>query len=157
MPELEGRPNTRSIYFYFGALTLLVYIVAPEYLLDIPTSYMLKNRLHAGAPEVSLFRLLTGIPIYVAFLFGLLRDRWNPLGLRDRGYFLIFAPVTAAVFAWMAMSQLSYALLTAGMILAMASFRFILAAFQGLLALVGQEALMSGRLSTLQSMFINLP
>jgi len=156
MPELEGRPNTRSIYFYFGALTLLVYIVAPEYLLDIPTSYMLKNRLHAGAPEVSLFRLLTGIPIYVAFLFGLLRDRWNPLGLRDRGYFLIFAPVTAAVFAWMAMSQLSYALLTAGMILAMASFRFILAAFQGLLALVGQEALMSGRLSTLQSMFYQL-
>ena len=156
MPALEGTSNTRSIYFYFGALTLLVYIVAPEYLLDIPTSYMLKNRLHAGAPGVSLFRLLTGIPIYVAFLFGLLRDRWNPLGLRDRGYFLIFAPVTAAVFVWMAMSQLSYALLTAGMIMAMALFRFILAAFQGLLALVGQEALMSGRLSTLQSLFYQL-
>jgi predicted MFS family arabinose efflux permease len=156
MPALEGRPNSRSIYFYFGALTLLVYIVAPEYLLDIPTSYMLKNRLHAGAAEVSLFRLLTGIPIYIAFVFGLLRDWWNPLGLRDRGYFLLFAPLTAAVFVWMAMSPLSYALLTCGMILAMASFRFILAAFQGLLALVGQEALMSGRLSTLQSMFYQL-
>jgi hypothetical protein len=156
MPALEGTSNTRSIYFYFGALSLLVYFVAPEYLLDIPTTYMLKNRLHAGAPEVSLFRLLTGIPIYVAFLFGLLRDGWNPLGLRDRGYFLLFAPVTAAVFVWMAMSQLSYALLTAGMILAMASFRLILAGFQGLLALVGQEALMSGRLSTLQSMFYQL-
>jgi Na+/melibiose symporter-like transporter len=117
---------------------------------------MLKNRLHAGPPEVSLFRLMTGIPIYLAFLFGLLRDWWNPLGLRDRGYFLLFAPVTAAVFVWMAMSPLSYALLTAGMIAAMASFRFILAAFQGLLALVGQEALMSGRLSTLQSMFYQL-
>src|SRR5580658_6350862 len=156
MPALEGRPNHRPIYFYFGALTLLVYIVAPEYLLDIPTSYMLKNRLHAGAAEVSLFRLLTGIPIYIAFVFGLLRDWWNPLGLRDRGYFLLFAPLTAAVFVWMAISPLSYALLTCGMILAMASFRFILAAFQGLLALVGQEALMSGRLSTLQSMFYQL-
>src|SRR5580692_13202730 len=112
MSAMEGRQH-RPIYLYFGALTLLVYVVAPEYLLDIPTSYMLKNRLHAGAPQVSLFRLLTGIPIYVAFLFGLLRDRWNPLGLRDRGYFLLFAPVTAAVFVWMAMSQLSYALLTA--------------------------------------------
>ena len=141
MPALRERPDTRPIYFYFGALTLLVYMVAPEYLLDIPTSYMLKNRLHAGAPEVSLFRLLTGIPIYVAFLFGLLRDWWNPFGLRDRGYFLLFAPLTAAVFVWMAISHLSYALLIAGMILAMASFRFILAAFQGLLALVGQEAL----------------
>ena len=156
MPALEGKPNTRPIYFYFGALTLLVYIVAPEYLLDIPTSYMLKNHLHAGAPQVSLFRLLTGIPIYVAFLFGLLRDSWNPLGLRDRGYFLLFAPITAAVFVGMAMSRLSYALLTIGMIVAMASFRFVLAAFQGLLALVGQEALMSGRLSTLQSMFYQI-
>jgi predicted MFS family arabinose efflux permease len=156
MPAIQGRPNTRSIYVYFGALTLLVYLVAPEYLLDIPTSYMLKNRLHAGAPEVSLFRLLTGIPIYVAFVFGLLRDWWNPLRLRDRGYFLLFAPLTAAVFVFMAMSRLSYALLTGGMILAMALFRFILAAFQGLLALVGQETLMSGRLSTLQSMFYQL-
>ena len=95
MPALEGRPNTRSIYVYFGALSLLVYIVAPEYLLDIPTSYMLKNRLHAGAPEVSLFRLLTGIPMYVAFLFGLTRDLWSPFGLRDRGFFLLFAPMTA--------------------------------------------------------------
>lgn len=156
MPAREIRSNARSIYVYFGALTLLVYIVAPEYLLDIPTSYMLKNRLHAGAPEVSLFRLLTGIPVYIAFVFGLLRDWWNPFGLRDRGYFLLFAPLTAAVFALMAMSRLSYVLLTAGMIVAMASFRFILAAFQGLLALVGQEALMSGRLSTLQSMFYQL-
>ena len=156
MPALEGSSKTRSIYVYFGALTLLVYVVAPEYLLDIPTSYMLKNRLHAGAPEVSLFRLLTGIPIYIAFVFGLLRDWWNPLGLRDRGYFLLFAPLTTAVFVFMAMSHLSYTLLTGGMILAMASFRFILAAFQGLLALVGQEALMSGRLSTLQSMFYQL-
>ena len=156
MPALKGPTNSRSIYVYFGALSLLVYIVAPEYLLDIPTSYMLKNRLHAGAPEVSLFRLLTAIPIYVAFVFGLLRDWWNPLGLRDRGYFLLFAPLTAAVFVLMAMAPLSYALLTGGMILAMASFRFILAAFQGLLALVGQESLMSGRLSTLQSMFYQL-
>src|SRR5580658_3118256 len=156
MATSNGSPNTRAVFVYFGTLTLLVYLVAPEYLLDIPTSYMLKNRLHAGAPQVSLFRLLTGIPIYVAFLFGLLRDSWNPFKLRDRGYFLLFAPVTAAVFVWMAMSPLSYALLTAGMILAMASFRFLLAAFQGLLALVGQEALMSGRLSTLQSMFYQL-
>src|SRR6202042_3722520 len=34
---------------------------------------------------------------------------------------------------------------------AMATFRFILAAFQGLIALIGQETLMSGRLSTLSS------
>jgi MFS family permease len=153
MASSNGSSKTRSIFVYFGALTLLVYIVAPEYLLDIPTSYMLKNRLHATAPQVSMFRLLTGVPMYVAFLFGLMRDMWNPFGQRDRGFFLLFAPVTACVFVWMGISQLSYQVLLIGMILAMTSFRYILAAYQGLIALVGQEELMSGRLSTLGSIF----
>jgi len=112
---------------------------------------MLKNHLHATAPQVSTFRLLTGIPLYVAFLFGLVRDLWNPFGWRDRGYFFLFAPITAAVFIWMAISPLSYNMLLIGVILAMATFRFILAAFQGLIALIGQETLMTGRLSTLSS------
>jgi predicted MFS family arabinose efflux permease len=146
-------PRTRPIYLYFGFLTLLVYLLAPEYILDIPTTYMLKNRLHATAPQVSVFRLLTGIPIYAAFLFGLVRDLWNPFGWRDRGYFFLFAPLTAAVFAWMAVTPLSYNMLLLGMILAMATFRLILAAYQGLIALIGQEALMTGRLSTLSSAF----
>jgi MFS family permease len=144
-------PRTRPIYLYFGFLSLLVYLLSPEWLLDIPTTYMLKNRLHATAPQVSLFRLLTGIPLYVAFVFGFARDLWNPFGWRDRGFFLLFAPVTAAVYIWMAMSPLSYGMLLIGMILAMATFRFLLAAFQGLIALIGQETLMSGRLSTLSS------
>ena len=147
----SGSPRTRPIYLYFSFLTLLVYFLAPEYILDIPTTYMLKNHLHASAPQVSLFRLLTGIPLYVAFFFGLVRDLWNPFGWRDRGYFFLFAPVTAAVFVWMAMSTLSYQVLVVGVILAMATFRFILAAYQGLLALIGQETLMTGRLSTLSS------
>jgi hypothetical protein len=156
MATPNGSPNTRSIFLYFGSLTLLVYLVAPEYLLDIPTSYMLKNHLHATAPQVSMFRLLTGIPMYVAFLFGLARDLWSPFGRRDRGFFLLFAPLTAGVFIWMGMSRLSYQVLLIGMMLAMMSFRFILAAYQGLIALIGQEELMSGRLSTLASMFYQI-
>jgi predicted MFS family arabinose efflux permease len=149
-------PRTRSIFFYFGSLTFLIYLLAPEYFLDIPTTYMLKNHLHASAPQVSMFRLLTGIPLYVSFLFGLVRDLWNPFGWRDRGYFFLFAPATAAVFVWMAISPLSYGMLLIGMILAMATFRFILAAYQGLMALVSQETLMSGRVSTLASAFYQI-
>jgi predicted MFS family arabinose efflux permease len=156
MAPSKASTNTRPIFFYFGALTLLIYLVAPEYLLDIPTTYMLKNRLHATAPEVSLFRLLTGVPMYIAFLFGLARDLWSPFQRRDRGFFLLFAPVTAAVFVWMALSPVSYGVLLIGMILAMTSFRFILAAYQGLIALIGQEELMSGRLSTLSSTFYQI-
>ena len=149
--------NTRQIFMYFGPLTLMVYLFAPESLLDIPTAYMLKDHLAATAPQVAMFRLLTGLPLYLGFIFGLMRDSWNPFGWRDRGHFMIFAPVTTAVFIWMALSRLSYPGLLIGMIIATMTFRFILAAYQGLLALIGQEALMSGRLSTLWSVFSYIP
>jgi Major Facilitator Superfamily len=153
----EYHSDARQIFLYFGPLTLMVYLFAPESLLDIPTAYMLKDHLAATAPQVAMFRLLTGLPLYLGFIFGLARDLWNPLGWRDRGHFMIFAPVTAAVFVWMALSRLSYPGLLVGMILATLTFRFILAAYQGLLALIGQETLMSGRLSALWSVFSYIP
>ena len=154
-PQTTGAGQT---YVYFGMLTFLVYLVAPnQYLVDITTSYMLKNQLHVGATQVSTFRLLTAIPTYFAFLFGFMRDRWSPFGLRDRGYFLIFAPVTALVFLWLAVSRLSYTGLFVGMIMVMLSFRMVAAAYQGLLALIGQEKLMSGRLSVLWQIILSLP
>ena len=110
------------------------------YLLDIATSFMLKNQLHASATQVSTFRLMTALPVNFSIDFGLTRDLWNPLGLRDRCFFLIFASLTAAVFMWMALSTLTYSGLFVGMLLTMLSFRFVAAAYQGLIALVGQEA-----------------
>jgi MFS family permease len=154
----NASPETKQVYLYFGPLTLLVYLVMPHgYLVDITTSYMLKNQLHATATQVSTFRLLTAIPIYLSVLFGLTRDLWNPLGLRDRGYFLIFAPLTAAVFIWMAWSHLTYSGLFIGMLLVMLLFRFVSAAYQGLIALIGQEKLMSGRLSALWNIVTSIP
>ncbi|HTT03134.1 MAG TPA: MFS transporter [Steroidobacteraceae bacterium] len=147
-----------TVFFYFGSLTLLVYIVLPHgYLIDIATSFILKDQLHASAERVSWFRLLTGLPVYLSFLFGLARDLWNPFGLKDRGFFFLFAPLSAAVFIWMAYSPLSYAGLFAGMLLVMCTFRFVAAAYQGLLALVGQEQLMSGRLSALWNIMQSVP
>jgi len=147
-----------AIFAYFSPLTLLVYLALPHaYLLDIATSYMLKNQLHASATEVSIFRLITAVPVYLSFVFGLTRDLWNPLGMKDRGFFLIFAPLTAAVFLWMSSSALSYRELFVGMLLAMFFFRFIAAAYQGLMALVGQEQLMSGRLSALWQIVSTIP
>jgi hypothetical protein len=157
-PCRNGTENIGQTFLYFGSLTLFVYLATPAgYLVDIQTSYMLKNELHAGATEISMFRLLTAIPVYFAFVFGLIRDMWNPLGLRDRGYFLIFAPLTALVFIWLASSHLSYQTLLVGVILVMLSSRFTIAAYQGLMALVGQERLMSGRLSALWNFVSYIP
>lgn len=157
MTEARTLTDTRRILLYFGPMTLLIFLAAPESILDVPTSYMLKNQLHAAAPQVSLFRLLTGIPIYLSFIFGLTRDMWSPLGLRDRGYLLVFAPLTAGILAWMAFGHLTYLGLLIGMMATMLAFRLIMAAYQGLMALVGQEALMAGRLSVLWNIFSYLP
>ena len=86
-----------------------------------------------------------------------MRDQWNPFGLRDRGFFLIFAPATAIALLWMGSSRLSYQGLLTGMLLAMVASRFLAAAYQGLIALVGQERLMSGRLSALWNIISAFP
>lgn len=150
-PAAERPPvRTQQLWTYFAPLTLLVYLALPHgYLVDIATSYMLKNQLHATATQVARFRVLTGIPVYLSFLFGFMRDVWNPIGLRDRGFFIIFAPLSGIVFLWMAFSRLSYLELITGMLVVMSFFRLVAAAHQGLLGLVGQEQLMSGRLSAL--------
>jgi MFS family permease len=154
----DDSAKTRQVFTYFTALTLFVYVVLPNgYLVDFATTFMLKDRLHASAGEVALFRVLTGVPVYLAFVFGLTRDLWNPLGLRDRGFFLIFAPVTALAFFWMAFTELSYWGLFTGMMLTMLTFRFVAAAMWGLTALTGQEQLMSGRLSALWNIVSSIP
>lgn len=160
LPDQSGQQSsaTGQTFTYFGLLTLFVYLATPAgFLVDIQTSYMLKNQLHQDATVVSTFRLITAIPVYLAFAAGLVRDQWNPLGLRDRGYFFIFGPATAIVFILLALAPISYAGLLIGMLAAMLLSRFSLAAYQGLMALVGQERLMSGRLSVLWQVVASVP
>jgi len=159
MPSARSSPSskTREVFLYFSLLSLLVNLVQPQYLLDIPTSYMLKNLLHASASQVSIFRLITAIPLFLGFVFGMARDLWNPFGRRDPGYFVLFVPVMVLVLAWMGLSRTSYAGLLIGMLLVMISYSFLFAAFQGLMALIGQEALMAGRLSVIANSFNCLP
>jgi hypothetical protein len=153
----SGSGNRRTLT-YFGSLALLVYLATPVgFLVDIQTSFLLKNELHATAGEVALFRLVTAVPIYLAVVFGLARDHWNPLGLRDRGFLLLFAPVCAAALAWMAFAEPTYTGLLVGMLLAMVASRFVYAAYQGLIALIGQERRMSGRLSAVWMVFMFVP
>jgi Major Facilitator Superfamily len=146
------------VFLYFTPLTLLVFLVLPNgFLLDIATSFMLKNQVHASPEQVATFRLLTAVPVYLSFLFGLARDLWNPCGLRDRGLFMIFGALTAAVFLSMTSLTLSYRGLLLSMFVAMVAFGFVAAAARGLLALIGQEQLMSGRLSALWNAVSSAP
>ena len=153
-----GRRSHATIFSYFGSLIFFMTLASPAgFLGDISTSYMLKDRLHATASEVSNFRIYSAIPVYFAFVFGFVRDRWNPLGLRDRGYLLVFGPVTALAYAWLAWQKLTFAGLMAGMLVAGLAFRLVGAAYQGLISLIGKEKLMSGRLVTVWQIVSSIP
>jgi len=147
-----------AVFLYFTPLALLVFLALPNgFLLDIATSFMLKNQVQATPAQIANFRLLTAVPVYLAFFFGLARDLWNPFGLRDRGLFMIFGTVTAAVFLAMTTLTLSYRGLLVSMFVVMLSFGFVAAAARGLLALISQEQLMSGRLSALWNAVSSAP
>src|SRR5689334_1452287 len=62
-------------------------------------SFLLKNKLHLEAHEVATFRLVAAIPLYLSFAFGFIRDSWNPFGMRDRGFMLLFGGVSALLYA----------------------------------------------------------
>jgi hypothetical protein len=148
----------RPIFLYFGSSTILLLLVAPDgSWLDVATAYMLQRQLGASPGEISLFRVLTGIPIYIGFIFGLVRDAWNPFGLRDRGYLRLFSIVTACIFLALAAFNVSYGMLFGGVLAISISTRFLLAAQQGLMGLVAQEHLMSGRMAALYSACYFIP
>src|SRR5579871_2414215 len=157
--EASGTPRSNSqIFLYFGAITFLYWMVVPHQgFVDIPIAFVLKNRFHLDANATSWFRMGVAIPVFGGLFVGLVRDKWNPLGLRDRGYFQIFGLLTAGVFFALIFTPDTYWSLFVGVFVAMLVFRFVAAAYQGLIALIGQEDLMSGRLSTLWNFVSYIP
>jgi hypothetical protein len=145
----DARRDAWSIYAYFVPLTALLYVIDPVGpFFDIAITYVLKDHLHASLGEAAGFRLLTAIPVYAAVVFGFARDRWHPFGERDRGYFLLFAPLLALLMGGLAMRPLTYGGLLVGVVGAMVVTRFLVAAYQGLMARVAHTFAMSGRLAT---------
>jgi hypothetical protein len=93
-------PSVRqTIFLYLGILIVLLAFGGPSGgLIDIPISFFLKNRLHLEAHQVANFRLAAAIPLYLSFVFGFVRDIWNPFGMRDRGFMLLFGGITAFLY-----------------------------------------------------------
>jgi hypothetical protein len=47
---------------------------------------------------VAEFRLVSAIPLYLSFVFGFVRDTWNPFAMRDRGFMLLFGTISAGLY-----------------------------------------------------------
>jgi hypothetical protein len=86
----DSSDNTRQLLLCFGLMSLLLNMANVGFLLDFQTSYLLKNIFHASPSQISLFRLLTGIPLYLGFAFGMVRDLWNPLSVIEDTFISLF-------------------------------------------------------------------
>jgi len=148
----------RRIFLYLGALIVLLAFGAPGGgLIEIPISFFLKNRLHLEAHELAIFRLVSSIPLYLSGVFGFARDIWNPFGMRDRGFMLLFSMLTAALYCIFAFIPITYTTLLIEVVLLTTSFLFVSSAQNGLTSTLGQQHAMAGQISAVWNIFGSLP
>jgi MFS family permease len=152
-------PSERhGIFLYLGVLIILLAFGGPAGgLIDIPISFFLKNRLHLTAHEVAAFRLMAAIPLYLSFVFGFLRDIWNPLGMRDRGFMLLFGGITGLLYVLFAFTPMTFATLLLAVVVLTASFLFVSSAQNGLTSVIGQQHAMTGQVSAVWNVFLSIP
>jgi hypothetical protein len=152
-------PSVRvRIFLYLGVLIVLLAFGAPSGgLMDVPISFFLKNKLHLQAHELADFRLVSAIPLYLSCIFGFIRDIWNPFGMRDRGFMVLFGIIGIGLYVCFAFIPTSYMTLLAAVILLTTSFLFVSSAQNGLTSTIGQQHVMSGQISAVWNIFGSLP
>jgi hypothetical protein len=157
-PTVLPQAVRHRIFLYLGALVFLSAFGSPSGgLFDIPISFFLKNKLNLTAHEAASFRLIAAIPLYLSFVFGFVRDTWNPLGLRDRGFIMLFGAASAGLYALFAFIPLTYGTLLVAVVLLTTSFLFVSSAQHGLTSVLGQQHAMSGQVSAVWNVFASIP
>ena len=157
-PENLAPSVRRGIFLYLGILIVLMAFGGPSGgLIDIPISFFLKNRLHLEAHQVAHFRLIAAIPLYLSFAFGFIRDMWNPLGMRDRGFILLFGGTCALLYLGFAFLPMTYSSLLVAVIVLTTSFLFVASAQNGLASTIGRQHAMTGQISAAWNVFASIP
>ena len=157
-PIIVPRSVRQRIFLYLGILIVLLTFGAPYGgLMDIPISFFLKNKLHLKAHEVAEFRLVSAIPLYLSCVFGFIRDTWNPFGMRDRGFMLLFGTISTGLYVLFAFTPITYVTLLVAVLLLTTSFLFVASAQNGLTSMIGQQHAMSGQISAVWNIFASVP
>jgi len=151
-------PSVRlRIFLYLGGLIVLLAFGAPAGgLIDVPISFFLKNKLHFEAHELAEFRLVAAVPLYLSCVFGFIRDTWNPFGMRDRGFMVLFGIISSGLYVVFAFISISYTTLLVAVVLLTTSFLFVSSAQNGLTSLMGQQHVMTGQISAVWNIFGSL-
>jgi hypothetical protein len=147
-----------KIFLYLGALLLLLGFGSPHGgLIGLPISFILKNKLHLAAHQMALFSLVASAPTYVAFLFGFARDTFNPFGMKDRGFMVLFGSICAVIYVFFAFAPITYLTLLSAILLVGVSFLFVASGERGLISTIGQQHVMTGQVATAWNIFGSVP
>src|ERR1700730_10283844 len=147
-----------KIFLYLGLLIVLLGFGSPSGgLIDIPITFLLKNKLHLEANELARFRVISATPLYLSFVFGFIRDTWNPFGIGDRGFILLFGAITAALYVVFGFTPITYPTLLVAFVLLTTSSLFVTSAQNGLTSTIGQQHVMSGQVSAVWNTFASVP
>lgn len=140
--------DRRTIVLYAGVMIAVLSFTSPSVgLFVIPLSFVLKNGLHLSANELATFTLWAGIPAYFALAFGVMRDRWSPFGLGDRGHFILFGALSSLLYIAFCFIRVSEPVLLANAFLEVVTYLFLWGAWNGLASEIGQRHAMSGQIS----------
>lgn len=147
-PQAPTAPDTRTILLYAGAMIVVLTLPSPAVgIFLIPISFILKNKLHLSASGLALFTVWAGLPAYFQIAFGVVRDRFSPFGLGDRGYFLLFGAGATVLYAAFCFVPVSVPSLLTNAILGLVFYLFLWGAWNGLASSLGQRHAMSGQIS----------
>jgi len=152
-PETNVRQRL-IIYSYIG---ILFFVIPFTGLWGITARFLLKDHFHQSAGAIAGFLFLCNIPAYLGFVFGILRDRWSPFGRKDQGILLLFSGIAAIVLGATAILPITYVGLILVFVCSSIVAQFLASAQQGLTSVLGQERLMSGRLSSVWQTAAALP
>ena len=153
-----SRSARQRIFLYLGTLVFLLAFGEPGGgLIGIPISFFLKNKLHLTAQELADFELVAAIPVYLSFAFGFVRDIWNPFGMADRGFMMLFGATTAGLYVFFAFTPVSAGMLLVAGVLLTTSFLFVASAQNGLASTIGQQHAISGQISAVWNIFMSIP
>jgi len=134
---LPAHVRTRVLIYLCVLLLMLGFGSPGGGLIGLPITFLLKNKLHLQAHELAIFSLIAGVPSFVSFLFGFARDTWDPFGMRDRGFMVLFGGLCAALYVLFAFMPVTYQSLLAAYLLLGTSFLFVSSAQNGLAAAIG--------------------
>jgi len=146
--------DRRTILVYSSVIAGVLNFTSPSVgIFVIPFAFILKNKLHLPASGLAMFQVWAGVAAYFSFAFGVVRDRWSPLRLDDRGYLILFGAISALTYVAFCLPYPTEGVLLANATIEVIAFLFLWAAWNGVATTLGQRRAMSGQMSAVWNLW----